>query len=76
MKKTKLSPAQEKLIRAMQSGVKVYYIGGYNARCFMSDTMKNISWSTIHHLELVGLVVRDEKLRTLELTETGKTIQL
>lgn len=71
--KIKLSKIQAQVIQRLQSGERLHYLNGINARCFFG-VEKNVSWATIQKLEDLKLI--DRKDRYVELTETGKNIKL
>ena len=45
MKQQKLTPSQEALYKAMQEGVRVYFMTGIDAHYFRSDR-KPLNWKT------------------------------
>ena len=67
----KLSKVQKELIKQMQDGIICHYMQGFNARCFLARTHKNISWATIYKLEQLGLIERTDK--QVVLTEKGRS---
>lgn len=68
----KLSDKQKEVIQKLRNGEICYYLVGIDSRCFFARY--NVPWPTIYKLEKLKLVHRP--LKTVELTELGKTIEL
>ena len=58
MENIKLSKSQKEIISNLQANKDILFIDGLYARCFYSDTFKNVNWSTIFKLESLGLIER------------------
>ncbi len=57
---SKLSTAQNELLEAMRSGVRVHYLRGMNSHAFRADTMKSCT-ATVMALHRMGLVEEYKK---------------
>ena len=76
MNKVKLSAAQQNLLDAMRSGVRVHFVNGLDAHCFRNDTMKccTATVSALMRMKLVEEFESDWRGCRYRPVETEKTV--